>query len=384
VNRAASFAAITYLLAPALLVAQTQSSSAGQARTPQSSRPDAASSPTVSRSTSRMMPAGTGIEVRINDTLSSDSAQAGERFTGEVATDVTDANGRVLIARGAEVNGRVLSASPSGRLSNAGELELSISTIRSEGRALNVTVEPFMVKGESHTKSNTTKIGGGAALGAIIGAIAGGGKGAAIGAGVGAAAGTGAAAATGKREARVESEAVLKFVTANDIRIAAATEQTTPQSRTAPSDDSRDDQEPVLRRRDNTAPASTSTTSGKSQTTSPATTETQAAAPGVARSDAPRFSLRDRRVITNCIAENSSTLSASVRSSASAGLGVSQQLNKGATLPKTLQTRVRSLPLACDRELPALPGEFERVIYAGKVMLLDSNGRILDVLELEP
>ena len=51
-----------------------------------------------------------------------------------------------------------------------------------------------------------TKIGGGTALGALIGGIAGGGKGAAIGAGAGGAAGTGVAAATGKEEAIIPAE----------------------------------------------------------------------------------------------------------------------------------------------------------------------------------
>ena len=81
--------------------------------------------------------------------------------------------------------------------------------------AESIHVEPLVIKGESHSKSNVTKIGGGAALGAVIGAIAGGGKGAAIGTLAGGAAGTGAAAATGKKPAIVESEAVLTFVTSS-------------------------------------------------------------------------------------------------------------------------------------------------------------------------
>ena len=78
------------------------------------------------------------------------------------------------------------------------------------------------MKGESHGKSNATKIGGGAALGAIIGAIAGGGKGAAVGTVAGGAAGTGAAAATGKREVEIASETVLSFVTSTSADVAGA------------------------------------------------------------------------------------------------------------------------------------------------------------------
>src|SRR6185295_13228132 len=94
-----------------------------------------------------------------------------------------------------------------------GELDLVLNTVSSGGRTSSLRVAPLVIKGESHGKSNATKIGGGAVLGAIIGGIAGGGKGAAIGAGAGGAAGTGAAAATGKREATVDSEALLDFTT---------------------------------------------------------------------------------------------------------------------------------------------------------------------------
>src|SRR5438046_6337962 len=65
----------------------------------------------------------------------------------------------------------------SGRLSTPGELHLSLRTIRTGGRSYPVSVQTVVIKGESHTKSNVTKIGGGTALGALIGAVAGGGKG---------------------------------------------------------------------------------------------------------------------------------------------------------------------------------------------------------------
>ncbi|MGA8309514.1 MAG: hypothetical protein WB755_05755, partial [Terriglobales bacterium] len=62
-------------------------------------------------------------------------------------------------------------------------------------------------------KSNATKIGGGAAAGALIGGLVGGGKGAGIGALAGGGAGTGVAAATGKEEAVIPAESALTFTT---------------------------------------------------------------------------------------------------------------------------------------------------------------------------
>src|SRR5437016_3814607 len=69
----------------------------------------------------------------------------------------------------------------------------------------------YHVKGQSDTKGKVEKIGGGAAAGALIGGLAGGGKGAGIGALAGGAAGTGVAAYTGKEEAVVPAEAAITF-----------------------------------------------------------------------------------------------------------------------------------------------------------------------------
>ena len=324
-----------------------------------------------------VLSAGSSIEVSINESLSSDAATAGDRFTGTVTSDVLDRNGNVIIPRNADVSGRVLRAVPSGRLTDSGELELSINTIRSGSQVANVTVEPFLIKGESHTKSNTTKIGGGAALGAIIGAIAGGGKGAAIGAGVGGAAGAGAAAATGRREAKVESEANLKFVTSTEIAMTPMRVQNSNSGTRA--------QEPELRRRDSgsdtgtTTPSSSSTSSSTSATGSSTTTE---AAPlpnekshptdwGY-RADVRAFSLRDRRVLSQCMGQNS-PLSQNATNA---------RLSKGSTVSSALQGEVRALPLACDRELPSLPNDLERATYGRQVLLLDSQGTILDTFDL--
>jgi hypothetical protein len=321
-------------------------------------------SPTQRSSTtspSFTLPAGTAIDVRMNETLASNTSTDGDRFTGTTSADITDANGRVVIPRGAEVNGRVITAKPSGRLSDAGTLELTINTIRSNGRVINLSTEPFVIQGKSHTKSNTTKIGGGAALGAIIGAIAGGGKGAAIGAGVGAAAGTGAAAATGKQEASVEAEAVLKFVTATEARVTSAS----PAQQRTPAQS--EDKEPVLQRRENTTAASA---------TNPAASGAENTAPrnvwAEDKADFYAFSLRDKRVLNNCLATNPATTNAVA----------AVPINKGTTLNAALQKSVRSLPLACDRELPALPNELERVIHGKQVLLLDPEGKVLDVLDL--
>jgi hypothetical protein len=157
------------------------------------------------------IPSGTSIRVRMIDNLSSEQTQRGDTFRGTLDEPI-DVNGRTLYPKGADVIGRVTDVHPTGRLTEPGELDLVLNTVSSGTVAESIHVEPLIIKGESHSKSNVTKIGGGAALGAVIGAIAGGGKGAAIGTLAGGAAGTGAAAATGKKPAIVEFEAELTLL----------------------------------------------------------------------------------------------------------------------------------------------------------------------------
>ena len=105
------------------------------------------------------------------------------------------------------MKGRVTSAKSSGRLHAPGQLAIRLTSV--DGHPVTTATKYF--KGKGHAKSNAYKIGGGAAAGALIGGLAGGGKGAAIGTLAGAGAGTGVAAATGKMEARVPAESALTF-----------------------------------------------------------------------------------------------------------------------------------------------------------------------------
>ena len=152
------------------------------------------------------IPAGTPVTVRLTSGISSKTAQAGQTFEGTVARDVI-VQGRTVAKSGAPVRGRVTYAKPSGRLHHPGQLTLRLTSV--EGQA--VQSSAVRRQGKSHKKSNVTKIGGGAAAGALIGALAGGGKGAAIGMLAGGAAGTGLAAATGKQEAVFPDESALTF-----------------------------------------------------------------------------------------------------------------------------------------------------------------------------
>jgi hypothetical protein len=152
------------------------------------------------------IPAGTHVTVRNGSEISSGSAHAGQTWQGTLAKDIV-VNGTRVARTGDEVTGKITSAKSSGRLHAPGQLALRLTSIGGQA----VSSSAYYRKGKSHTKSNATKIGGGAAAGAVIGALAGGGKGAAIGTMAGAGAGTGVAAATGKQEAVIPAESVMTF-----------------------------------------------------------------------------------------------------------------------------------------------------------------------------
>jgi hypothetical protein len=144
------------------------------------------------------IPAGERITVRIGSELNSGKASAGQQFEGTLARDLS-VHGRVIAKAGDRVLGKVTYVKPSGRLHKPGFLTLRLTSVN----GIPVHTSAVSREGNSHTKSNATKIGG----------LVGGGKGALIGAGAGGAAGTGVAAATGKKEAVIPAESMLSFTT---------------------------------------------------------------------------------------------------------------------------------------------------------------------------
>lgn len=154
------------------------------------------------------IPAGTRLTVRLTSEINSGTARVGDTFDGTLVNDVV-VGGQTVAKAGTAVRGKVSGVRPSGRLSKPGLLSLRVTSVGNQS----VSTASVSRQGKSHTKSNVTKIGGGAAAGTVIGGLAGGGKGAAIGTAVGAGAGTGVAAATGKQEALFPAETVVTFTT---------------------------------------------------------------------------------------------------------------------------------------------------------------------------
>lgn len=155
--------------------------------------------------------AGTLLPVRIGETLSSARNQAGDKFLATLTQPLV-IDGFIIADRGARVEGRVIEASQAGKVKGASHLEISIVRLATDdGQNIRIRTEPYVKDGSSSTGTDAAKIGGGAAIGAIIGAIAGGGKGAAIGAGAGGAIGAGDVLLTRGQTAEIKVETRVSF-----------------------------------------------------------------------------------------------------------------------------------------------------------------------------
>ena len=168
---------------------------------------------------------GTKVPVRTEETIDSASAVEGQTFAAEIADDVVDANGDVVVPRGANAQIVIRSASKGGRFKGASDLVLDLQSISVGGKEYLVSTTDLTQKGKQGfgvNKRTGEFTGGGAALGAIIGAIAGGGKGAAIGAGAGAGAGAVTQIATKGGAIKVPAETVLTFQLDKAVQVVEA------------------------------------------------------------------------------------------------------------------------------------------------------------------
>ena len=164
------------------------------------------------------IPAGTVVPVRITETLDSKTAQINDVFHGALAADL-GTQGVIALRRGAPIVGRIVEAREAAHFKGQSLLSLELTDIQRGGQKIPVTTDAYVKQGAARGKNTATKAGGGAAFGAIIGALAGGGKGAAIGGLAGAAAGTGVNAATRGEQTVIQTESLVNFQLQSPITV---------------------------------------------------------------------------------------------------------------------------------------------------------------------
>jgi hypothetical protein len=158
-----------------------------------------------------VIPVGTSITVRMIDPVNSQQSRLGETFRASVDEPVM-VDGQTVVPRGADAVTKLVEDQQSGKIEGKTVLTLVLQQVLVNGRMVDLTSGDVSQSSGSRGARSAKVIGGTAALGAIIGALAGGGKGAAIGAGSGAAVGTGAEVLTKGQTVKIPSETRLTFV----------------------------------------------------------------------------------------------------------------------------------------------------------------------------
>jgi hypothetical protein len=169
--------------------------------------------PAARASVPPIVPVGTNLKIRLNETLSSKESRAGDKFTA-TAIDPVRFNE-------ATVRGHIRSIVKSGTVKGRTTMNLSFDSIElpgdppkrgvMHGYVTKVygesakTDQEGGVQSEGRGKQTLKRSGIGATAGAIIGGIAGGGKGAGIGLILGGAGGAGSMAIKGSKELKIES-----------------------------------------------------------------------------------------------------------------------------------------------------------------------------------
>ena len=172
--------------------------------------PQSAVQPPQPAPTQVTIPEGTGLTVRLIDSVDSEKNKEGDTFRAALDSPVVIQD-KTVIPKNADVEARLVSAKSAGHFAGTSAVVLVLTKITVGGKTYDIQTAEFSKKGASRGKRSAAIIGGGSAAGAAIGAIAGGGKGAAIGAAAGAGAGTGVQALTKGQQIKLPAETLLEF-----------------------------------------------------------------------------------------------------------------------------------------------------------------------------
>lgn len=165
------------------------------------------------------IPAGTVLQVRMNEYLSSDNNHVGDHVSATLQQPIV-VNGYVVARRGQTLVGQVEAAEKAGRVKGVSQLGIELTDMTMvDGQSRPILTELWKGSGGTSHGADAATIGGTTALGAAIGSVADWGRGAAIGAGAGAAAGIGAVLLTRGRPTVIPPETLLTFRIVDPVKI---------------------------------------------------------------------------------------------------------------------------------------------------------------------
>jgi len=165
-----------------------------------------------------VVPSNTTMNVELETALASNANRVEDVVRARVSAPVM-VSGATVIPEGSELLGFVTVAKESAKVKGRAELGVRFDRVRVGSVTYDIRTEPLYYVAPGTKKDDATKVGIGAAAGAVIGAITGGKKGAAIGSAVGAGGGTAVVLATPGEEIRLASGRRLRVALVDPLTI---------------------------------------------------------------------------------------------------------------------------------------------------------------------
>ena len=162
-----------------------------------------------------LIPVGQQLDVRLQTSLSSDTAEPEQRFETTTVVDLLQGN-EVLVPAGSLVRGIVRSVEPAGKLDRTGSLTLAFDELVIRGREYPIRANAAQVFKSGGIRDEAKTVGTAGAVGAIVGGIIGGLEGALIGAAVGSG---GVIAATEGEDVELPAGTIVRIRMDSPVRI---------------------------------------------------------------------------------------------------------------------------------------------------------------------
>lgn len=157
-----------------------------------------------------VLPRGTRLQVRLNQTIDVKHSASGDRFSGVLAEPIVEGN-IVAVPSGSAASGEVLVAHKRGHFKGKSVLALTLTRLEVNGAVYRIDTSNLARTKKGKGKRSAAFIGGGAGMGMLIGGLATGGVGLLVGGLAGGGAGALGAAFTGNGDLSIPAESVVTF-----------------------------------------------------------------------------------------------------------------------------------------------------------------------------